>query len=156
MQFSLYNECVTMKRLIQKRITECGNILQKKNTQIWPCTLIITSFVPTKGLAKPWELSHQKDCFSPKKYQTASLRYNEVQQPCKQQQVFQRGNTWNQTTGTSGRAGGVRKTHKKSFLFCLESNCSLFQVDLISISKFYSPALWTKYCKQYSQGIVVF
>ena len=34
MQFSLYNECITMKRLIQKRITECGNIKKKKKKKI--------------------------------------------------------------------------------------------------------------------------
>ena len=31
MQFSIYNEFVTMKKLIQKRITECGNIKKIKN-----------------------------------------------------------------------------------------------------------------------------
>ena len=30
MQFSLYSEFVTMKQLIQKRITKCGNIKKKK------------------------------------------------------------------------------------------------------------------------------
>ena len=37
-QISLYNECVTMKDLIQKRITDYGNIKKKKNILFATCT----------------------------------------------------------------------------------------------------------------------
>ena len=53
-QISLYNECVTMKDLIQKRITDYGNI-KKKKTFCLQLVLVIyfVESVPT-GCSSGW------------------------------------------------------------------------------------------------------